>query len=318
MLRSELWTAFEKRFNCQLYNLYGMTETVANATYAGRHPEMGKSGTIGLPIDCEARIVDPADATTSTCGPGELQLRGAHICRGYWRNPGRNQSSFLQGGWFRTGDLVCRDDEGNFEFVGRLKSIINSGGLSIAPEEIDEAVLRHPAVIESVTAGLPHPEFEEIAVSAVVLNQDIAPDVHQNIALEQLLAHARQWLEPLKVPKQIMLLDHIPRGEAGKPDLIRLKATLQSSAGQQGSRQQPTQDHRVSIREVLELAARVFNLDPASLNAQTSPATLMAWDSFNHLTLVLEAERAFGLTIPTAAIVGIGNLQELHETICNG
>ena len=70
------------------------------------------------------------------------------------------------------------------------------------------------------------------------------------------------------------------------------------------------------MREVVELAARVFNLDPASLSAQTSPATLAAWDSFNHLTLVLEAEQAFGLIIPTAAIAGIGSLGELHETVC--
>lgn len=310
VLRSELWTVFEKRFGCRLYNLYGMTETVANATYAGRHPEMGKPGTIGVAIDCEARIVDPGDGTRLTSGPGELQLRGAHICRGYWRNPARNQSSFLEGGWFRTGDLVCRDSEGNFEFVGRLKSMINSGGLSIAPEEIDEALLRHPAVLESVTVGLPHPDFEEIAVSAVVVNQDLTA--------EQLLAHARQWLEPLKVPKQIMQVDQIPRSGAGKPDLVRLQATLQAGAGKPRTHKQLIQDHRVPIGEVLELAARVFNLDPAALNADTSPATLQAWDSFNHLTLILEAERAFGLTIPTAAIVSIGSLRELHETICSG
>ncbi|MCB1680214.1 MAG: AMP-binding protein [Halioglobus sp.] len=308
VLRSELWSAFEKRFNCPLYNLYGMTETVANATYAGRHPQMGKPGTIGVPIDCQARIVDPADGVTPTQGPGELQLRGAHICRGYWRDPERNRASFVEGGWFRTGDLVCRDAGGNLEFIGRLKSMINSGGLSIAPQEIDEALLRHPAVIEAVTVGVPHAEFEEIAVSAVVLDRDLTP--------EQLLAHARQWLEPLKVPKQIVPVDHIPRGEAGKPDLVRLRTELQGAAGERGVREGQAQGNRVSMREVVELAARVFNLDPASLSAQTSPATLAAWDSFNHLTLVLEAEQAFGLIIPTAAIAGIGSLGELHETVC--
>ncbi len=65
-----------------------------------------------------------------------------------------------------------------------------------------------------------------------------------------------------------------------------------------------------------QMAARVFNLDAALLNAETSPATLQAWDSFNHLTLVLEAEQTFGLTIPTAAIVSIGTLGELHQAIC--
>jgi acyl-CoA synthetase (AMP-forming)/AMP-acid ligase II/acyl carrier protein len=308
ILRQELWNVFEQRFKCRLYNLYGMTETVANATYAGEHPEMGQRGTIGVPIDCEARIVDPSDGLMEVEGPGELQLRGAHICRGYWRNPGRNQKSFAAGGWFRTGDLVCRDGAGNLEFIGRLKSMINAGGLSIAPEEIDEALLGHPAVTESVTIGLPHEEFEEIAASAVVINQDVDP--------EQLLEHARRYLEPLKVPKQIVPVSSIPRGAAGKPDLALVKALLQAEAERPEA--EPVSSGIVSVSEVINLAARVFNVDASSLSPETSPGTLQPWDSFNHLTLMLEAEKAFGLTIPTAKIAGIRSLAELYEAICVG
>lgn len=307
VLRDKLWSEFEKRFNCRLFNLYGMTETVANATYAGRHPEMGKPGTIGVPVDCQARVVDPANGTISIDSAGELQLKGAHICRGYWRNPDRNRASFVEDGWFRTGDLVKQDSAGNLIFVGRLKSIINSGGLSIAPEEIDEALLRHDSVLESVTVGLPNFDFEEIAVSAVVLKQ-VLPQ-------EQLLAHARQMLEPLKVPKHILQVDQIQRGGAGKPDLTLIKAELKDIIASHGSGQETTPDHQVSMQAVIDLAARVFSLDSASLNGETSPATLPAWDSFNHLTLILEAERTFDLTIPTAAIASIGSLKDLHETI---
>ncbi len=308
ILRSDLWNAFEKHFGCRLFNLYGMTETVANATYAGRHPEMGKVGTIGLPIDCEARVVNPADGTTQVSGNGELQLRGAHLCRGYWRNPERTQRVFVPDGWFRTGDLVSRDPEGNLEFVGRLKSVINSGGLSIAPEEIDEVLLAHFAVTESATVGLPHPEFEEIAVSAVVTRQPITPG--------ELLAHARQSLEPLKVPKKIIQVSSIPRGGAGKPDLARLKVQLQEMTRHQVSEDEARKSELVSMSDVINLAARVFNVAPNSLNADTSPATLSTWDSFNHLTLVVEAEATFEKSIPTAAIASISTLRELHETLC--
>ena len=307
-LRGELWHSFETRFNCRIFNLYGMTETVANATYAGDHPEMGGKGTIGVPIDGEARIVDPSDGVTPTTGSGELQLRGRHICRGYWRNPQRTGKSFVEGGWFRTGDLARRDAEGNLVFVGRLKTVINTGGLSVAPEEVDEALLRRSGVHESVTVGLPHAEFEEIAVSAVVMDEDITT--------EELLAHARQSLEPLKVPRQIVPVTSIPRGGAGKPDLPLLKEQLQALISGGAALTEPSAAQRVSMRAVIDLAARVFNIDAAQLSADSTPQTLKAWDSFNHLTLVLEAETAFELTIPTSAIAAIGSLRELHETIC--
>ena len=307
ILHEELWSAFEHRFNCRLFNLYGMTETVANATYAGDHPEMGQHGTIGVPIDCEARVVDPADGAMTTEGLGQLQLRGYHICRSYWRNPERSARAFLEGGWFRTGDLVRRDAHGDLAFIGRLKSMINVGGLSILPEEIDEALLRHPAVSESVTVGLPHAEFEEIPASAVVLRR--------GTTTEELSAHARQHLEPLKVPRYISPVESIPRGDAGKPDLTRVKALLQNTIHEHEPAKAAAAELVVTIDEVIDLAARVFNIDAGALSAETSPASLQTWDSFNHLTLMLEAEAAFGRTIPTAKIAAIRSLRELHGAI---
>ena len=184
--------------------------------------------------------------------------------------------------------------------------MINVGGLSISPEEIDEALLRHPAVSESVTVGLPHAEFEEIPASAVVLCRETTT--------EELSAHARQHLEPLKVPKYISPVASIPRGDAGKPDLSKVKALLQNTI-QEHEPAKAAAELVVSIDEVIDLAARVFNIDAGALSAETSPASLQTWDSFNHLTLMLEAEAAFGRTIPTAKIAAIRSLRELHEAI---
>jgi long-chain acyl-CoA synthetase len=167
LLRQEHWLRLETRFRTQIWNLYGLTETVTTALYAGRHPEIGVIGSIGVPIDCEARLGDSegrplaADALPE----GEIQLRGAHIVRGYWKNPERTAQTFTTDGWMRTGDLARRRPDDSFEFLGRLKAAINSGGTLIRGEEVDEALLRHPAVFESTTVGLPDPDFEEIAIA---------------------------------------------------------------------------------------------------------------------------------------------------------
>ncbi|MEL6481050.1 MAG: class I adenylate-forming enzyme family protein, partial [Pseudomonadota bacterium] len=171
ILRPALWERFEQRFSTRLFNLYGMTETVANATYAGDLPEMGARGTIGRPIDCEARV-DTASTGGDGESVGELQLRGDNIFRGYWKNPERTRDTLLPGGWMRTGDLARQRHDGSYELLGRIKTVINCGGVLLRPEEIDEVLMTHPAVAEVVTVGLPDQVFEEFPVSAVVPKDD--------------------------------------------------------------------------------------------------------------------------------------------------
>lgn len=308
-LRRELWLHFEARFRTEIWNLYGLTETVTTALYSGRHPEMGPIGTLGSAIDCEARIAPPVgvELNGGDADIGELQLRGSHIFRGYWRNPERTASTFADGNWMRTGDLVRRNPDGSYMFLGRIKTAINSGGTLIRGDEIDECLLRHPAVAESVTVGLPDEEFEEIAVSAVVL-KGAADEA-------ELTRHCRAELEALKVPKRIFDVKSIPRGDAGKPNLQSVRELLQACL-RSPSRTAASASDDID-REVIALAALVFGVDESTLSPSSSPDTVPGWDSFRHVNLILQTEDRFSIRVPGVLVAKVLTLADLGNLVRN-
>lgn len=309
ILRPELWERFEKRFNCRLFNMYGMTETVANATYAGRHPEMGAFGTIGIAVDCEARLtpVDPEEASGVEATEGELQLRGENVFQGYWNNPERTAETLLEDGWMRTGDLARQRKDGSLEIIGRIKTMINMGGQSIMPEEIDEVLSAHPNVLDVATVGLSDPEFEEIAVTAVVLESAVTET--------DLAAFCRERLEQLKVPKRILAVDGIPRGGAGKPITPELRRLLTALVEEEAHVHEGQETNGISPASVYEMAAEVFRVPADELNSASSPATVEGWDSFNQLSLMIEAETRFGIRIPASQVASIRTLGDLYQAI---
>ena len=325
-LSESFWLEFEQHFSCQLFNLYGMTETVANATYAGRHPEMGAIGSIGKPVDCKLRLRSLESGAITHSGVGEIELQGDNICRRYWRNPDRDATVFTPDGWMKTGDLAQWRPDGSLDFIGRVKSVILTGGLTLSPDEIDEALLSHPQVTESVTVGLPHSEFEEIAVTAVVLKRFRGNQVDA----AELMALARAKLEPLKVPKHIVCFeDGLPRGPSGKPELTELRRQIQQKLDGQGASIQVSVGSGASDRDavpsfmptiqqqVIALAAQVFNIAPQELSESTEAGALPVWDSFNHMTLIVETERHFGVSLSTRAIVNTKTLADLAQAIAN-
>lgn len=302
-LDPELWHRIETRFKRKVFNQYGLTETVASALYAGPHPEMGSFGTIGLPVDCDARI---ASLSQDTDKEGELQLRGDNIFRGYWKDAVRTENAFTDDGWMHTGDLAEMSPSGSYKILGRIKTVIMTGGLLIRPEEIDQVIAAHPAVMQSVTVGLPDPDFGEIPVTAVVL--------HVAVDEATLVSHARMRLERLKVPKRIIVLQEIPRGDAGKPRLNELRAALTDAIeGEAASRVLiPMDDSFAAIRA---LAAEVFRVDPASLQPKSNPETVPGWDSFSQIMLIISIEERFSIRIPAARVSGIRSLGELQTAI---
>lgn len=305
VLRPDLWDRLEARFGITLWNLYGLTETVTSALYAGPHPEMGARGSIGRAIDCAVRLGD-ADGTPLPDLPGtegEIQLRGDHIFAGYWRNPDRTAATFTPDGWMRTGDRARLRADGSLDFLGRIKAAINCGGTLVRGEEIDDCLLRHPAVVEAVTVPLPDPDFEEVPVSAVVLS---GPATEADLS-----AHARAGLEALKVPRRIVVVASIPRGPSGKPRLEEVKALLAA----QPDRASPPPAGDDVTDAILTIAAEVFRLDPADLTPEASPDSVAAWDSFTHLNLILEIERHFGLRIPAAQVAAARSLAALVGTV---
>jgi acyl-CoA synthetase (AMP-forming)/AMP-acid ligase II len=141
--------------------------------------------------------------------PGEICIEGPNVIKGYENNPEANATSFF-GSWFRTGDQGVLDEHGYLSLTGRLKELINRGGEKIAPREIDEVLLAHPAVAEAVCFGAPHPTWGE-EVAAVIVLREGATATESDI-----LGHCRERLADFKRPKQIFITDTIPRTATGK------------------------------------------------------------------------------------------------------
>lgn len=292
-LPEELWRRLETRFQRPVFNQYGLTETVASALYAGPHPEMGAFATIGRPVDCEARI-DPAAVN----GEGELQLRGDNVFADYWRDPERTAASFTADSWLKTGDLARRRKDESYEVLGRLKTVIMSGGFLIRPDEVDEAMLRHPQVDESVTVGVDDAMFDEIPVTAVVCRNTVDE--------AQLTAHARDHLEPQKVPRRIFAVEAIPRGAAGKANIAAVRSLIKKAMAPAGGAPTPGVDVEAVVRAA---AAEVFRIDPDALSLEMAQGSVRGWDSFSQLALLLTVEQALGLHIPASRMVTIETLE---------
>lgn len=301
-LSSDLWDRIESRFGKRIASHYGLTETVASALYAGDYAEMGARGTLGKPVDCEARI-DP-DATN---GEGELQLRGENVFPGYWNNSERTSSSFTKDGWLKTGDLAAQDPDGSFRILGRLKNVIMSGGFLIRPDEIDEAILRHPGVIESVTVTLEDATFGEIVGTAVVTDK--------SVSIEELSAHARAHLEGRKVPRKLAILPAIDRGLSGKPVIAKVQAALLGHDGSERGAARTARDTQLLDDGILALAASIFRMPREDLSLQSGPDDVKGWDSFSQLTLIMEAEQNFAVAIPASRVATIASLKDLRDAV---
>ena len=193
--------------------------------------------------------------------------------------------------------LLC-----GFELVGRQKSMINSAGRAIVPDEVDEALFAHSAVKGAVTVGIPNDEFGEIPVSAVELDGPLEMNV--------LVSHLQERLEPNLGPKHIVHLDEIPRGISGKPNQPKL-IELISQALETGRATSKTDATKQDVTSrIIEVAAQVFRCDRSELSPNSHVDSIAGWDSFSHLSLVLAIEEEFDVHLPARHITGIRSLKD--------
>lgn len=218
---------FAQLFGQRILERYGMTETLMNLTnpYDGdRRP-----GTVGQPFPGqEARVVDVQTRQPVPDGtPGEIQVRGPHVFKGYWKRPDATAEVFDAEGWFSTGDLGRRDPDGYFTIIGRARELIISGGYNVYPREIEEVLLTHPAVKEAAVLGLPHPDLGEQVVAAVVRRAEVEGSA-QDLA-DELVALCRDQLAAYKKPRKIIFVETLPRNALGKIQKHLLQEQLQGS-----------------------------------------------------------------------------------------
>jgi acyl-CoA synthetase (AMP-forming)/AMP-acid ligase II len=191
---------------------YGLTETVSGDTFLDRDSIVTKLGSVGRPcLYLELDIWDDDGHSVATGEQGEIVLRGPKVFKGYWRDEEATAAAFA-GGWFHTGDIGVRDEDGYLFIVDRLKDMIVSGGENIASSEIERVLYEHDAVLEAAVVGRPDERWGEVPVAFVALRADAGPEATPDVLLE----HCRAQLARFKVPKEITLIDALPRNPSGK------------------------------------------------------------------------------------------------------
>ncbi len=204
----EVLNDFQKTFGASILEGYGLSETSPSAAY--NRPGRTKPGSIGLPLDgVDMKLVNP-DGTEAPPGEvGEIVIRGHNVMKGYWKRPDATEAAIVDG-WFHTGDMATRDDDGFYFIVDRKKDIIIRGGFNVYPREIEEVLYEHPAVREAAVIGVPHPTHGEEVAAAVALRPGTSatPD--------ELRGYVKARVAAYKYPRLIWLVDALPKGATGK------------------------------------------------------------------------------------------------------
>ncbi|MGQ9634582.1 MAG: AMP-binding protein [Bryobacteraceae bacterium] len=218
-LAPALLTQLEDCFEAPVIEAYGMTEAAHQIASNPLPPRAHKPGTVGLPTGPAVAIMGSEGRLLKQGQEGEIVIRGENVMYGYLDNPAANQDAFRDG-WFRTGDLGAFDEDGYLRITGRLREMINRGGEKIAPREVDEVLLRHPAVAQAVAFALPDSRLGEDVGAAVVLRDGM------QVSAAELRGFAAARLPDFKVPAEIVFVSDIPKGPTGKIQRIGLAERL--------------------------------------------------------------------------------------------
>jgi len=216
-LPPELHRAFEERFDIGIIETFGMTETNAPCFTNPYERSRRKIGSPGPAFGNEAKVIDTATGATQPANvPGEILVRGDNVMTCYYKDPENTARTIEHDGWMHTGDLGYLDEDGFLFVTGRLKELIIKGGENIAPREIDEALLKHPAILEAAAVGIPDALYGQEIMACVVLKPGSACEI------EELLRFAESELGRYKRPKTIRILDTLPKGPSGKVQRLKL------------------------------------------------------------------------------------------------
>jgi long-chain acyl-CoA synthetase len=208
--------AFERTFGIGVIEAMGMTESASVVFCNPQDPQRRKLGTPGLPCGVEARVIDCDGNVLGDNATGELMLRGPNVMQRYYKSPEQTRAALDDDGWLHTGDLGYRDADGFYFVTGRIKELIIKGGENISPREIDEALLRHPAVLEAAAVGIPDPNYGQDILACIVLKPGRACDE------PALRAHCLSELGRYKTPREFRFMAELPKGPSGKVQRLRL------------------------------------------------------------------------------------------------
>ncbi|MFI6482880.1 long-chain fatty acid--CoA ligase [Nonomuraea sp. NPDC050663] len=205
----EVLKDWEKTFGFGILEGYGLSETSPVASF-NQLERPTKPGSIGFPIwGVEMKLVDADWQTIEGEGPGEIAIRGHNIMKGYYKRP-EATADVMNDGWFRTGDIATRDDEGYYSIIDRAKDMIIRGGFNVYPRELEEVLMTHPAVSLAAVVGVPHDSHGE-EIKAYVI-----PAAGASVTEEELIAWAKENMAAYKYPRQVEFREAFPMTASGK------------------------------------------------------------------------------------------------------
>ncbi len=203
---------FKERFGVTILEGYGLSETSPVASFS-RFGEEPRVGSIGLPIPgVEMKLIndDWSDVEDGPDAVGEIAIKGHNIMKGYYARPDATDEA-IKDGWFRSGDLAKKDEDGFYYIVDRSKDMIIRGGFNVYPRELEEILMEHPAVSLVAVIGVPHESHGEEIKAYVVKNKD-----HDDVSEADLVAWGKEQFAAYKYPREVVFIDELPMTSTGK------------------------------------------------------------------------------------------------------
>ncbi len=205
----EVMLAFNEKFKVKILEGYGLSETSPIAVF-NRLDREAKPGSIGWPVwGVQVRVVEQDDREVGTNEVGEIVIRGHNVMKGYYKRPEATAEA-MRHGWFHSGDLARRDDDGSFSIVDRAKDMIIRGGFNVYPREIEEVLMTHPVVSLAAVIGVPHKRHGEEVKAFVLLKAGAT------ITEVELVAWSKQNMADYKYPRLIEFRTELPMTATGK------------------------------------------------------------------------------------------------------
>jgi acyl-CoA synthetase (AMP-forming)/AMP-acid ligase II/acetyltransferase-like isoleucine patch superfamily enzyme/acyl carrier protein len=303
-LPEQVMGTLETVFKAPVIESYGMTEAAHQMTSNPLSSLPRKPGSVGIAAGPDVAIMGESGNLVPAGEIGEVVIRGANVTIGYENNASANRTAFTNG-WFRTGDQGRFDKDGYLFLTGRLKEMINRGGEKIAPREVDDILIQHPAVAQAIAFAVPHATLGEDVATAVVLKEGA-------VATEaEILDFAATQLVSFKVPSQVLIVDEIPKGPTGKLQRIGLADKLADKLVAKRNRSFVA-PRTSSEKQLSEIWMRLLNVKQVGI--RDSFYTL-GGDSLLTVVMMTEVEKGFHVKMALDAFLRSPTIETLAKLI---
>ena len=306
-LTADLIEGLQKKLGVPVVEHYGSSEGMQICSNQLR-PGTSRPGTCGIPSPNTIRIVADDGSPVAAGQRGEILIGGPTVVSGYLNAPELTATSFVDG-WFKSGDIGSIDEDGFLTLHGRKDDLINRGGEKISPAEIDEVLMRHPAVAEAAAYAVPHPRLGQDVAAAVVLR----PGASASSA--ELRRFLQGQLAAFKIPGQISIRDQLPKGKTGKVLRRQVGAEAEDDTPAPAAAVTPTSDDpalNTLIVQLKELWERLLKINSLSLDDDFSE---MGGNSLLAMEMLSEVERLTGQTIPSSVLFEARTIRQLAHAL---